>query len=491
MRRLIGVVFGICLVGASLAQGTFTIRRPASDSIVRETVTIRIPKNSIPSSGYVGFWVNGKFLEASVPDVDGADYVYKLDTKKFKIPDGKMTIEAVLYVDYQEAPKIVNRSSVEVILDNASSIKVPPDGFKLRYKFTPGTELVYDAEFRTVVSTISESEMKRGGRPAELPLDAEKFRMLYSVESASATAALIRMTAMPNPGKDYVRLTLAGDTEAKKYPSASLAPIYMKVTNTGREVFGSAPIYVPLLGTSGEGDPENLFADFPLPVLPQKAVKPGETWPGTFNNGSIDTEKLFETDKFTIAFPARGVLEGIEWQNGVPCAKIRNTIAVGTSSPEGKKLQALGRAFADDKIELDEFVWFALDRGIAVKIERNVRIDRKVESGAGGGMGAMSGGSPGIPSGGKGGGKAVGAGGGLGVGDDIFGPGSTRGTLNQQTPGGGGKGAPGRQLGAPGAPTAGGQQGNRGGFGGGRTGTASGAQYVRIVSQQVLTLQGF
>ena len=489
MRRLIGVVFGIFLVGAALAQGTFTIRRPANDSVVRETVSIRIPKNSIPSAGYVGFWINGKFLEASVPDVDGADYVYKLDTKKFKIPDGKMTIEAVLYVDYQEAPKIVNRSSVEVILDNASSIKVPPGGFKLRYKFTPGTQLMYDAEFRTVVSTISEAEMKRGGRPAELPLDAEKFRMLYSVESASADAALIRMTAMPNPGKDYVRLTIAGDTEAKKYESSMLAPIYMKLSNTGREIFGSAPIYVPLLGTSGEGNKEDLFADFPLPVLPKNPVKPGDSWAGTFNNGSIDVEKLFESDRFTIPFPARGVLEGIEWQNGVPCAKLRNTIAVGTSSPEGKKLQALGRAFADDKIELDEFVWFALDRGIAVKIERYMRIDRKVESGGtGGGMGANAGGGTGtgMPSTGKGGKQG---GGGVAGAGDMTGPNQPRGTFNQNVPRGG-KNPPGQ---GPGLPTAGGQQGGgRGGFGGGgRTGSTGGAQYVRIVSQQILTLQGF
>ncbi len=498
MRRLIGIVVGLSIVGASFAQGTFTIRRPADGSVVRETVAIRIPKNSVPSTGYVGFWVNGKFLEASVPDVVDNDYVFKLDTKKYKIPDGKMTLEAVLYVDYQEAPKIVNRSSVEVILDNASSIRVPPGGFKLRYKFKPLTELIYDAEFRTVVSTLSEAEMRRGGRPAELPLDPEKFRMLYSIESASPDAALIRMQAMPNPGKDYVRVTLGSDAEQKKYPASELAPIYMKISNTGKEIFGAAPIYVPMMGSSGEGNVEALFADFPLPVLPPKPVKPGDFWAGTFNNGYIDIDNIFESNRFSLAFPARGTVEGIEWQNGIPCAKLRNTIAVGTTSPEGKKLQAMGRAFADDKIELDETVWFALDRGIAVKIVRNMKIDRKVEGGSGTGMGSgpagnAGAGSPGTPGAGKNGGKGGAVGSGM-----ILPPkdsGAPGGNF-QITPGGGGKGgnqggAGSRSLGAP--PRSGGAGGqNRGGFGGGgRGGSSGGAQYVRIVMQQVLTIQGF
>jgi len=491
MMRLIGLVLGVCVAAMALTQGTFTIRRPADGSVVREVVKIRIPKNSVPSSGYVGFWINGKFLEASVPDVDGQDYVYQLDTKKFKIPDGKMTIEAVLYVDYQEAPKIVNRSSVEVQLDNASSIRVPPAGFKLRYKFIPGYQLVYNAEFRTVVSTISQSELNRGGRPAELPLDPERFRMLYACEGLNDKGYLVRMQAAPNPGKDYIRLTIGGATEAARFPASDCAPIYLRLTGTGREQYGAAPFYVPMLGSSAEGKTDMLFANFPLPILPTKNVKPGESWPGAYSAGSIDVNKIFESDKFTLNFPARGTLEGIEWEGGIPCAKIRNTITVGTQSPEGKQLQALGRAFADDKIELDETVWFALNQGVAVKIVRNMRIDRKVDtSSAGGGM------APGM-------GGAGARGGGLGLGADDgddrrIGPGGRTSSFNQNIPSGGkpqppagGGGAGGtRGLGAPGS----GQGRGGGGFGGGggRGGSSGGgAQYMRIVTQQILTIQGF
>ena len=96
MKKFVAVAFALLAAGAALAQGTFTIRRPVEGSTVREIVTLRIPKNSIPEGGYLGILVNGKFLEAVAPSVDGNDYIYKLDTKRRGIADGTVNIEAVL-----------------------------------------------------------------------------------------------------------------------------------------------------------------------------------------------------------------------------------------------------------------------------------------------------------------------------------------------------------------------------------------------------------
>ena len=48
---------------------------------VREDVRILIPKNSVPKTGYVGIFLDGKFLEAVVPNLSGRYYEYMLDTK--------------------------------------------------------------------------------------------------------------------------------------------------------------------------------------------------------------------------------------------------------------------------------------------------------------------------------------------------------------------------------------------------------------------------
>src|SRR6476469_1077811 len=112
MKRL---AFSLVMMGAAvlaMAQAPFTIVRPADGAKVREDVRVLIPKNSVPKTGYVGFFLDGKFMEAVIPNLSGRYYEYLLDTKGKKIEDGKHTLEAVLYVDYSDEPRIVDRSSV-------------------------------------------------------------------------------------------------------------------------------------------------------------------------------------------------------------------------------------------------------------------------------------------------------------------------------------------------------------------------------------------
>ena len=87
--------------------------------------------------------------------------------------------------------------------------------------------------------------------------------------------------------------------------------------------------------------------------------------------------------KVTTGLPARGILEAVEWENGIPCAKIRNTIEV-----------AQGEA----KVTLDSTYWFALDRRCIVKYLLNQTIETKVSSAGSAGA---------APSGGRGGGGTL------------------------------------------------------------------------------------
>jgi hypothetical protein len=516
MKRSIGtLVLAATAVGA-FAQANFTIVRPVDNSRVREKVKILFPKGSIPPGAYVGIFLDGQLIDAVVPPVQGKYQQYILDTKGRGLedtPPGKPArLEAKLYVNYNDQPRIVRTSSVDLSIANTASIHVPNSGFRLRYRFEPGTELVYRMTQRVAVDTISESQNKLGGKPAELPIDSETIRMKYAVDNAYGNGdGLVRMQAMPQQGKDYAILTTSDATEPRKFTQDEMAAIYMRLTPTGKEIFGSIPAYWELEGTASQGVTTNLWAAFPLPSLPEKAVRPGDSWPTKFQNGKIDLGKLYgQTSVIKTVGPARGEFVGVEWEMGHPCAKIRNTISEAQMSDEDKKLVKSGAAMAGEKLKLDETVWFALDTRQVLKVIRDTTVETKQE-----GMGAGSpfggGGVPGGPSGAPGmpGGPGMPPGGknrpgGRGVGNTAPATGGI--TINVQRPGAGGRpggfpgapggypGGPGRPGGYPGGP--GGGYPGQGGYPGmgGRTGmggteNANDATYIRVRIQRIFVLE--
>jgi hypothetical protein len=478
MKRFTAILLGLAMAGSILGQGTFTIRRPVEGQTVRETVDIRIPRNSVPGGGYLGIWVNGKFLEATVPELSGGDYLYRLDTKARKIADGPAKIEVVLYVDFNDRPRVVNRSSVNVKVDNAASIRVGAEGLRLRYEFSPGMEKVYRVENRVSFATITDQQNRAGGRAAELPIEAERFRYLYAVDNVfrdgGQTTGMVRAQMLPLPGLDYVRVTTESSQQPRRYSRDQLAPLYMRLTDTGREIFGAVPLYVPMAGSSFSFSTLDLYALIPLPVLPSRPVRPGDSWQSPFQGSTLDISRVFETKRLTSSFPARGTLEGIEWEGGRRTARIRNSIEFGASSEEGRMLQTQGRAFADDKITLNELVWFDIDRGVVTKLERDITIDRKLDGAQAGG------GAPGGTTGPNNGGGRPG-----------------EGNMGERRRGGPPGGQPdmffqfqddeGGQRGM------GGARGGGGGFGRGqRRGAGQSqpqAQFVRIRTQTIMTLE--
>jgi hypothetical protein len=478
------------LVAAGAFGQNFTIVRPADGAHVREKVHILFPKGSIPPSGYVGIFLNGQLIDAVSPQTSGKYSEYVLDTQERGIKDtepGKPDhLEAKLYVDYNDQPRITKTSSVDLYVGNQANIDVPNSGIKLRYNFKTGTDMIYDLEQRVVLGTISESENEKKGKPAELPLDSENIRLLYAVDNSYPGGdGLVRMQALPEKGKSYATLTTAQNGgEAKTYYDSMMASIYMKLTPTGNEVFGSIPLYFGIDGTSGQGETTSLFADFPLPTLPTKAVRPGDTWFSKFQEAKLNLNDLFDQSSVVQHFPARGEFIGVEWERGHPCAKIKNTIAISELSDEDKKLVAKGAEFGGTKVEATELIWFALDLHKVLKIDRDVTVETKSTSasagypGSGNGFGgpSMGGGAPsGSPFSGKGGRES-----------DITYPmnqfGNRRGGTFQGPRMGGGRGmAPG--MGAPGMSQRGMGQNGMG------PGAQAQAEYIRLRTQQIFTLE--
>lgn len=465
-------VIGCLAVSAAWAQGTFTIRSPKSGAVVREVVKVHIPRNSVPTNGYIGFFVNDKFVEATVPPVSGQDYVYTLDTKAAQIPDGKLTIEAVLYVDYQESPKIVNRSNVAVTLDNAASIRVPAGGFTLRYRYAPGTEWIYDTEYKVTTSTLASDPSRRLGRAAEIEVDRESFRMLYGIDNVKSTKegreALVRQQLLPPKGSLYIDVTTALDNKRSRFRYDQVSPVYLQVTDTGREVFGSLPLFFPWEGSTGAFANTHLISNMPLPVLPSRSVKPGDSWQspllfgliGDADTPLVDYAEAMKQGRVTVPYPARGEFLGIEWERGFPCAKLKQTSSAQPSLMiKDSPLQ---------RIDIEQYTWFALSTGRPVRIEYSVTADVLATGLTGGSnFNDTPGGGPGpgpSPAGGEGGGKGLpGLGGGdlghrndfrqdmptLGDDDEGMGRGNRRGGGRQTGPGnrtGGPGGAANQQI---------------------------------------------
>lgn len=500
------------MAGAALAQSPFTIVRPADGSRVREKVKVLIPKGSIPSGGYVGVFLNDTFLEAVLPPLSGKYYVYTLDTKGRKLEDtpaGKAdTLKLVLYAESDSKARIVDQSSVDLRIANYSNIPVPNAGLNLRYKFVPGQELIYNLTQKISVNQATEDQLNRGGKAGTIAeQEGERLRISYSVVNSYGNGdGLLRLQPLPMKGKDYADYTVDPGAGAQRFYDGDMDSIYMRVTSTGHEVFGALPPYVPMEGMAGPSVINSLYAAFPLPTLPSKSVRPGDSWQSRFQQGKLNLENRYEIDSVVSRFPARGEFVRVEWERSHPCAVIRNVIEEGTSSLDKKKIAGDDSVEESDKIGVTETIWFAMDTRKILKIVRDVTLDRKADAQTPGLGGSYGGGRPGGPPNGYPGGPGGPPGGwpggngpsGLGrpggggdTGKDFStGLAAPIGIKQRGKPGVGGGRPGGPPGGFPGAPGGfpGGMQG-RGGMGGGLGGGITSATVTRIHIVQTFTLE--
>src|SRR5690348_16023033 len=77
--RILRVVAGLALLSAACLGGQpastqneapFTIRRPPDGATVREKVHVLVPLASIPTGGYVAYYIDGQFRVALAPSAE-------------------------------------------------------------------------------------------------------------------------------------------------------------------------------------------------------------------------------------------------------------------------------------------------------------------------------------------------------------------------------------------------------------------------------------
>lgn len=370
-----GTILFALAAACAYGQAPFTIVRPADGAKVRETVKVQVPLNSVPNSGYVGVYANGKFIEAVVPTPNGKFYEYPLDTKKLGLPDGPTKIELVLFVDFNEQPRIVDRSSVTIKIGNHANIQLPKDGLRLRYHFIPGYQTVYNVENRVVNQSIATDAEKLGARPPDLPVESQKIRAVYDCVNADSTGAgLLRLQSMPPAGSKFIYYQGITDPAGRWFGEDELGQAYMKVSSTGSEIFSAVPQSFPMEGViPGPTTNVNLWFIEPLPTLPTGRVKPGQDFSSAFQIGHVDLSTIFQTESVVRRIPARGEFVDVEWEMGHPCARLKKTLEVTGS--------LLPPALAGyNSVKLQEDLWFALDRNVLLKMVRTMTAERNEQA---------------------------------------------------------------------------------------------------------------
>lgn len=400
----------------SFAQSSFTIVRPLDGATIREMTKVLVPVSSVPSKGYIGVFIDGKFVEATVPkkSKDGKMYEYMLDTKS--LTEGNHKLELKLYVDYASQPRVTDTTSVDVIVGNVKGIDVPDEGIKMRYAFNVGLERIYKMQKKEITSVISETDQKKSAaRPFEFSEEGESITLLYSVDNRYTNGeGLVRMQVVPDRGvknREYAFLTTTGASEPQRFYPENMAPIYMRITPTGREVYGAVPDYFGFESTgTGAGNRLGLYASFPLPVLPTKPIKVGDSWQTLIQTGALNMEKLHTVNSVTRKIAdGRGEFLRVEWEMGRRCAVIKNSIALGKSAPT-RATSSAAEGMDVSKVSMEETIWFDIDNGVIVKFFRDQTVEGKADFGAvaGGGGGpagpSAAGPSPSGASGPKGGG---------------------------------------------------------------------------------------
>ncbi|MDQ2987201.1 MAG: hypothetical protein M3R13_10890 [Armatimonadota bacterium] len=457
------VALTLMAAAAAFAQTPFTIVKPGEGAKVRETVPITMPRNSVPEGSFIGITIDGKFLEAVVPQPNAAKthLVYWLDTKKMGIADGWHQMGVTLFSSVNGRHQAVDQSEVRVHVGNHTGIDIPANGLPIRYKFNIGSQWIYNVTVGMDLSTLTEVQNKLGGRAAQLPFSSENWRFVFAVDDVRNGLGLIRSQFLPYKGKDYLVLTTSEDGAPTQHFQKDFAPLYRLLRPTGAEVYADIPNYFEIEGTGSGNLKTSLIGFMALPILPSERLQIGDSWQAAIDMMVASLVDVRRTGTAASRIPARGTFEAVEWEKGEPCAKLRYELEQAVGSRTSRELEMAGREFKDnDRLRIEQLAWISIRSGKLVRLDMVIEADTKAAVGDGGGTGGGGGRGGPQPMGGGGGGEPTPAGmggGGRGRGGQAVG------SINLQEPQGmGGRGG-GRRFGGGGE--GGGQAGAPGGGG--------------------------
>lgn len=314
---ILGLLVLLVLPSMALAQGDIQIGRPLDGATVRETVNILVPAASVPKGGFVSYSVDGQFKTASYEQTaDKANYVFRWDSKEIdpdtnlkmeqRLPhDGKRIISVQAYD--KNGIKSGKSKQITIYVKNNASADMPASGLKLEYRYIPGASARYKIHSAITVKSI------QGDTSVASKLGiigGKEFVFKRTVEDiVSRNTAMIRQRFDGNV-TDLNGGTPVIDTSIVPKSSYRIEDAHGNV---------SSVIHWPSSGKIVTVD---------MPKLPVKRIKIGDTW--TLKQ-RILRDPLSED---SAGFSTVNTLEGLEWEGGYPCAKIKTSFTGSVKIPD-------------------------------------------------------------------------------------------------------------------------------------------------------------
>lgn len=345
---------------------------PKPDQTVRERVKISIPGKSVPKDTFISVLVGESGKENFVLAVDSDDVRSKNGTINIfwnsKAPyrtvsnpkddhffkDGKYNIKIEVHRQSKDSSGIIDSASVPVVLKNKIARPNPAPGIKLVNKLSFGQVNTYqvtsDVQVFEVVSNI------------DLPIVGElgmsgEFKVVQSVEDVRSDGEyLLRYRIGDNPTvTEFGQKTTLYENDELKPQLYRLMNKYGHVTD--HNMFSKQAKYN--------------ISDI-LPVLPNHAVKEGDSWPDKMS---------LKLDGITNVIDLKGncALDSFEWQNGRECVKLISQMA-------GKSSIALasGKIYSsDDMVKAKVITYFDYKNGKTIRRDVILEFPAVVEPGAG------------------------------------------------------------------------------------------------------------
>jgi hypothetical protein len=345
---------------------TFKIVSPQSGSTVREKIVVKIPKKSMWPNSYVAFWLDDQFLGALKPVVTKAYHIYEFDSKALNLPDNYARLTAVLYAEdkdkrsQKKTTKAVTDAFIWINIDNKASLRFPAEGQHLQYRFHASKEQRY--RYKEYVRSEGAN-----AQPTQL---VAHYNIAYIIQNIQNENAVMKIEASPLKGSKTIQVRSDKDIRKSDFIEPTrLTPIFMELTPSGREKVGFIPKRIDLSQDWKTSlHPERLDARYtPVfwPVFSEYLVQVGESFKGLL---LADKRLLGQTGSkhLTREIPVNAVVEGLEWEMGHPCAKIRYQ-ADFSEQNDPYTTTVSNKPFAFTSLE--QIAWFDYKKGILVRLD--------------------------------------------------------------------------------------------------------------------------
>ncbi|MHB0997794.1 MAG: hypothetical protein ACYC27_00995 [Armatimonadota bacterium] len=316
----LGLLAALLLSSFALAQGDIQISRPLDGATVRETVNILVPASSVPADGFVAYSIDGRFrTAASSKSVNGSSFVFRWNTKDIdpdtnvpmaqrKPRDGKHLITVQAYDN--NGRKVGKSKEITVYVKNNASADMPASGLSLAYKYSVGKSSKYKFH-----QTLNLKSVQGDTSVASL-----------SGGVIEGKEGIIKRTIEDVVSRNNVLIRQKLDGSLSNYSGGRPVPDTSVVAKAAYRVEDTYGKVITIMDSSTPGT--TITVD--MPKMPAKRVKIGDMW--------TLKERLFRnpTSNDSALFTTTSTLEGLEWEGGYPCAKIKSTFSGDVKIPGNK-----------------------------------------------------------------------------------------------------------------------------------------------------------